>query len=265
MCVLLFEGDSFKCCFTHFSLTLSRILSPNLRMVQHILQAKLVGKMIYLDSHFQSSRLIKLTSLQTKCLLICNSNWGEKEICPILAFGIYLLSFPGIFKGRRMLEGTRQSLNFSKSLKIVVKMHCTLQDQEQKNEIDPIFCKGSCSYAAGDIIVAPPMMLICLWVMWSISYVEEKYLKYDEARNQCLGGVVSGMKSDSKNCSIFLVLLASTSKSKKCRTWCTVEFLGILFLQFCNMVNHIHLSFSCPWCLASRRCLVLYPSLYSLK
>ena len=53
--------------------------------------------------------------------------------------------------------------------------------------------KGACSFAAVGSTVCPPMVSICLWAMWSMGSVKERYLQYEKAGDQYLGRVVLGL------------------------------------------------------------------------
>jgi hypothetical protein len=53
--------------------------------------------------------------------------------------------------------------------------------------------KGACSFATVGSTVCPPMVSICLWAMWSMGLVKERYLQFEKARDQYLGRVMSGL------------------------------------------------------------------------
>lgn len=53
--------------------------------------------------------------------------------------------------------------------------------------------KGASSHACSGSTVSPPMVSICLRVMWSMGHVKERYLQYEKAGDQYLGRVVCGL------------------------------------------------------------------------
>ncbi len=56
--------------------------------------------------------------------------------------------------------------------------------------------KGAYSRAAAGSTASPPIVSICLWAMWSMGNMKERYLHYEKAGDQFLGRVVSGLNVD---------------------------------------------------------------------
>jgi hypothetical protein len=156
------------------------------------------------------------------------ANPHTPAVCPVLALGCYIFANPGVFsmstedvammndgleegtadgpevdipracrsqKGR-LFPGDHQYDRFMGCLHRILEKH---SDVFFALGISPVDLglhssrKGSSSHASSSTTVSPPMVLICLRAMWSMSHVEERYLQFEKAGDQYLGRVMCGL------------------------------------------------------------------------
>ena len=116
------------------------------------------------------------------------------EICPILALGVYWLSF-GIEDGD-LFSGRNQYDRFCKGLKQVIDINSeefSLLGISVSN-IGAHSCrKGSATYCSSGSTACPPSAAVNIRAGWTLGGVEDTYKRYEAAGDQYVGRVTSGL------------------------------------------------------------------------
>ena len=124
------------------------------------------------------------------------ANPKAPEICCIHALAIYLFTNPQLLMGdARLFPGTRQ---YNRYIEIISKTIANnRQELEQFGNISNLgshsIRKGAASYCASGSTISPPIVSICLRANWSIGGSKERYLKFENAGDQFVGRMVSGL------------------------------------------------------------------------
>ena len=128
------------------------------------------------------------------------SNPFEPAICPVLALGRYILTYPNILLDEKasIFPGTSQYSRFRDRLnKALVWEGRSLQALG----VDPnsfgthSIRKGAISLVSAGCTVSPPMAAICLRAAWSMGNVKDRYIHYEKAGDEFVGRTVTGISS----------------------------------------------------------------------
>ena len=147
------------------------------------------------------------------------SNPLVPDICPILSFAKYILSYPTVLKGDcRLFSGSHQYSRFNKIL------HRVLYDNEEI--MAAIGCdikeigthsirKGAATLCASGCTVSPPVTSICLRDGWTKGGIKDKYLHFEKAGDQFVGRCVSGLDVTSPKFAVSPAFFKLTNEQDK--------------------------------------------------
>jgi hypothetical protein len=162
----------------------------------------------------------------------------EPFICPILSFGIYLLTFS--FSDQILLfeGGESQTCRFSKLLSNALRSENGL-NLLSNNGILPetingleigthSFRKGASTYAASLCKDGASISSVCLRAGWSMGAVQDRYIRFENASDCFLGRVIAGLPIQDKSFSILPPYFQNASNAS--------TFLACLFPSLCKNV-----------------------------
>lgn len=134
----------------------------------------------------------------------------DPVICPIIALGMYLLAHPAAAtnaaQNRLFPEGKKSNSvasKFSSGLKVIIKLACTILGIALVLNLGAhSLRKGAVTYCSSGSTMAPSIIAICLRAGWSLKGVENRYFRLENAMDQFLGRVVTGLDLMSGNFAI---------------------------------------------------------------
>ena len=118
-------------------------------------------------------------------------------VCPVLALGLYIFSHPDLLTNNSFLfTGNNQYRRYTQVLKKAI----TLDEENFRRfgvEIEAFgshsLRKGAATFCGSGSTMAPSMAAICNRAGWKMGGTRDKYIKFENAGDQYLGRVLSGL------------------------------------------------------------------------
>ena len=125
------------------------------------------------------------------------ANPSNPFVCPVLALGLYLFSHPDLLTNESFLfSGSHQYRRYTQVLK-----RALMLDESNFRRLgvevgtfgSHSLRKGSSTFAASGSTMTPSMASICNRAGWKMGGTRDKYIKFENAGDQYLGRILSGM------------------------------------------------------------------------
>ena len=127
------------------------------------------------------------------------ANPSNPFICPVLALGLYLFTHPDLITNQSFLfSGNHQYRRYTQTLKRAIGLD---EDSFHRLGVEVStfgshsLRKGSSTFAASGSTMTPSMASICNRAGWKMGGTRDKYIKFENAGDQYLGRILSGLDS----------------------------------------------------------------------
>jgi hypothetical protein len=132
----------------------------------------------------------------------CYANPIHPHICPILSFAIYLSTCFNAPDGTALFMGERQKDRMLTNLSTILHMDALSEELKQvgrkpKDYGNHSFRKGAATFVSSGSVGGPSVISVIRRAGWAVGDVLGRYLKADQAGDQYVGRVVSGLPINS--------------------------------------------------------------------